>query len=405
MVFKPLKSENILNGFEPKTLVKRIRALVDGKRVIINEASIRYDLKLDDAKEKAKIKEETKVSQTKPQTEEHVPTPSNDPLPYGEDRLQVTELMELCTKLSNMVLSLEQIKTNQAAKIEKQNKRVKKLEAKRKKRTHGLKRMHKIGLSTMIVSFDKKGLGDQEDASKQRRIAEIDDDKDLSFVDETVQDQERIINKDEMMFDMNVDLQGEDVVVDKDAENLSSKDKGKAKMLEPKKPLKKKAQIQADQELAHSYNNADKLLAEQLQAQEREQLSIEERSKLLAELIKSRRKYFAVKRAKEIRNKPLIKAQQKSLMCTYLKNIEGYKQKDFKGRSFDTIKKMSDKTYKRVNTFMAIELEGVEGSKKNQAEVTKGSSKRAGDKLEQECAKRQRLEKEDDSAELQKCLK
>nr|GFD50481.1 hypothetical protein [Tanacetum cinerariifolium] len=47
---------------------------------------------------------------------------------------------------------------------------------------------------------------------------------------------------------------------------------------------------------------------------------------------------------------------------------------------------------------------GMDGSKKTQAEVTKGSSKRAGDEVEQESAKRQRLEKEDDTVELKRCL-
>nr|GEX99991.1 hypothetical protein [Tanacetum cinerariifolium] len=150
--------------------------------------------------------------------------------------------------------------------------------------------------------------------------------------------------------------------------------------------------------------DADRQLAEQLQAQEREHLSIEERSKLLAKLIESRRKYFAAKRAEEIRNKPPKKAQQKSLMCTYMKNMEGYMQKDFKGKSFNAIKKMLDQEYKRVNTFVAMDLEVMEGSKKTQAEVTKGSSKRAGDKIEQESAKRQRLEKENDIPELKRCL-
>nr|GEV44390.1 hypothetical protein [Tanacetum cinerariifolium] len=45
-----------------------------------------------------------------------------------------------------------------------------------------------------------------------------------------------------------------------------------------------------------------------------------------------------------------------------------------------------------------------ERSKKTQAEVTKGSSKRARDEIEQESAKRQRLEKDDDSVELKRCL-
>ncbi|GKE26276.1 hypothetical protein Tco_1441660, partial [Tanacetum coccineum] len=51
--------------------------------------------------------------------EEHVPTPSNDPLISGEDRLKLNELMELCTNLSQRVLDLENTKTSQAAEITK----------------------------------------------------------------------------------------------------------------------------------------------------------------------------------------------------------------------------------------------------------------------------------------------
>nr|GEY34080.1 hypothetical protein [Tanacetum cinerariifolium] len=117
-------------------------------------------------------------------------------------------------------------------------------------------------------------------------------------------------------------------------------------------------------------------------------------------------KYFAAKRAKEIIDKPPIKAQQKSLMCNCIKNMEGYKQKDFKGKSFDAIKKMFEKVYKRVNTFVDMNTEIVEERlKKTQVEVTEGGSKRARDKIEQENAKRQRLEKEDDTAELKRYLK
>nr|GEX98778.1 hypothetical protein [Tanacetum cinerariifolium] len=60
------------------------------------------------------------------------------------------------------VLSLEQTKTNQAAKIEKLKKRVKKLEGKKKKRTHGLKRLYKVGLSARIVSSDEEGCTKKE---------------------------------------------------------------------------------------------------------------------------------------------------------------------------------------------------------------------------------------------------
>nr|GEV59334.1 copia protein [Tanacetum cinerariifolium] len=146
-----------------------------------------------------KQRKATETPQTKPHTEEHVPTPSHDPFSSGEDRMQLTELMELCTKLSNRVLSLEKIKTNQAAEIEKLKKIVKKLKGKKKMRTHGLKRLYKVGLSARIVSFDDEGLVDKEDASKYGRIAETDADKDIFLIDETIQDQGRINNQDEMM--------------------------------------------------------------------------------------------------------------------------------------------------------------------------------------------------------------
>nr|GEX14378.1 helicase [Tanacetum cinerariifolium] len=83
---------------------------------------------------------------------------------------------------------------------------------------------------------------------------------------------------------------------------------------------------------------------------------------------------------------------------------EGYKQKDFRGKSFDAIKEMFDKVYKKGNTFVAMDSKVMEGSKKTQAKVTEGSSKRVGAEIEKESAKRQRLEKEDDTAELKRCL-
>ncbi|GJX13842.1 hypothetical protein Tco_0205600 [Tanacetum coccineum] len=70
--------------------------------------------------------------------------------------------------------------------IAKLKKRVKKLEKKDRKRTHGLKRLFKVGTSARIVSSDEASLGDQEDASKQgRKIDDIDKDAEITLVDET----------------------------------------------------------------------------------------------------------------------------------------------------------------------------------------------------------------------------
>ncbi|GKE28843.1 hypothetical protein Tco_1444227, partial [Tanacetum coccineum] len=139
-----------------------------------------------------------------------VPTHSNDPLLSGEDRLKLTELMELCTKLSERFLALETTKTNQALEIDSLKRRVKKLKKKGGSRTHRLRRLYKVGRSARVVSSDDEGLGDQEDASKQgKKIADIDADAEDTLVDET---QGR---NDEEMFDTCI-LDGEEVFAEQD---------------------------------------------------------------------------------------------------------------------------------------------------------------------------------------------
>ncbi|GJX40365.1 hypothetical protein Tco_0255355 [Tanacetum coccineum] len=98
-----------------------------------------------------------------------------------EDRLKIMELMEICTKLSDRVLALENVKTAQDLEITSLKKRVKKLEKKKKARTPQLKRrLFKV----RIESSTDKSLGDQEDASKQGRNEE---DEEISFVQEDVE--------------------------------------------------------------------------------------------------------------------------------------------------------------------------------------------------------------------------
>ncbi|GKD70133.1 hypothetical protein Tco_1324223, partial [Tanacetum coccineum] len=108
---------------------------------------------------------------------ESVPIHSNDPLLSGEDRLKLNELLDLCTKLPERVLDLEKTKTSQAAEITKLKEKVKKLEKRNKSRNIGLKRLRKVGRTARIESYEDEGLGDQEDASKQgRKIADLDTD-------------------------------------------------------------------------------------------------------------------------------------------------------------------------------------------------------------------------------------
>nr|GEX83758.1 hypothetical protein [Tanacetum cinerariifolium] len=108
----------------------------------------------------------------------------------------------------------------------------------------------------------------------------------------------------------------------------------------------------------------------------------------------------------EKRNNPPTKAQQRSLMCSYLKNMGGWKPKSLKNKSFDEIQELFDKSMKRIHNFVDFRTELVEEiSKKDEAETAQeSSSKRARTELEQENAKKQKMEDDKESAELKQCL-
>ncbi|GJY31561.1 hypothetical protein Tco_0415056 [Tanacetum coccineum] len=452
----------------------QLQALVDGKRIIVTEASVRSDLQLDDEEgmdcllnatifeeltrmdnvtdeavneemddslERAATtatsldaeqdrgninKTQTKATPNEPSS----PGTSSGGGPRRQDTMGDTSArtrFERVSKLSNdpllaRVLDLENTKTAQAQEITSLKLRVKKLEKKGGSRTHKLKRLYKIGRSARIVSSDEASLGDQEDASKQEsKIDDIDKDADITLVDET---QGRY--DDDQMFDVS-DLAGEEVFVaeqgvpDNKKDNVVSTVDDVAQISFDEETVKRlqaefdeeaklaKEKDEANVALIEEWNDiqakieADRLLSERLQAREQEELTIEERAKLFQQLLEKRRKHFAAKRAKEKRNRPPTKAQQRSIMCTYLKNMEGWKPKDL-NKSFANIQELFEKAMKRVNTFVEFRTELVEGTKKRE-----GSEKRAGTELEQEVVKKQKVdvekETEQETSELQSLMK
>ncbi|GJZ14183.1 hypothetical protein Tco_0549413 [Tanacetum coccineum] len=142
--------------------------------------------------------------------------------------------------------------------------------------------------------------------------------------------------------------------------------------------------------------DADFQLAQQMQTEEQEQLSIEEKSKLFVELLEKRKKHFAALRAQEkgaIHNKA-----QREYNVYLLKTMAGYKHNQLKRKSYDEIQEMFDKEMKRVNTFVDMNTELVKGSKTK----AEGSSKRAGDELEQEKAKKQKGNDDQEEEEMKK---
>ncbi|GJZ17741.1 hypothetical protein Tco_0553864 [Tanacetum coccineum] len=142
----------------------------------------------------------------------HVPAHSNDPLLSGEDRMKLTELMNMCTKLSERVLDLEHTKTTQAQEITNLKLRVKKLEKKAGFRNYNFKRLYKVGVTRRVESLDDESLGAQEDASKQGRskIEAIDKDAKVTL-DETQRRNDE--NDDNQMFNTGV-FDGDEIVVE-----------------------------------------------------------------------------------------------------------------------------------------------------------------------------------------------
>ncbi|GJY26885.1 hypothetical protein Tco_0401611, partial [Tanacetum coccineum] len=275
-----------------------------------------------------------------------------------------------------------------------------------------------------------------EDASKQgRRINEIDQDAEVTLIDET---QGR--NDDNLMFDTSVsdehEVKVEKVVstaeVTTDSATTTTVDELTLArtLIEIKaaKPKVRGVMIQEPSEFTTTTTTTpvaskslqdkgkdkaetDYELAQRLQQEEQESLSIKEKSKLFKELFEKRRKFFVAKRAEEKRNKPPTKAQQRSVMTTYLKNMAGWKPKDLKTKLFASVQELFDKAMKRVNTFVDFRTELVEGTKK--LEHTKkakdetsqeSSSKRVGDELEQEKTKKQKINDDQEEAEMRKLI-
>ncbi|GJW89390.1 hypothetical protein Tco_0164730 [Tanacetum coccineum] len=331
-------------------------------------------------------------------------------LQSDEDRLKLDELMALCTTLQNRVLDLEKTKTTQHNEIASLKRRVKKLEKKNRSRTHKLKRLYKVGLTARVESSDnEESLG--EDASKQGRIDAIDADEEITLVS--------VQNVDEEMFDVNV-LDGEEVfvaeqeVVVKDVNNevnvaeevvevinsanaattttptittvdditlaqalieikstkpkekgvviqelgesitiissqlssQQSQDKGKGILIEPMKPIKKKDLIRLDEEAALNL-----------------QAGFDEQERLTREKVE----------------------KEKEANIALIKTWDDIQEK---------IDKIFYRAFMRMNTFVDFRTNLVEGS-----------SKRAGKELEQESTKKQKVDEDKDTVELQSLMK
>ncbi|GJZ11582.1 hypothetical protein Tco_0546341 [Tanacetum coccineum] len=325
-------------------------------------------------------KKNTEVPQSSGSTDnvldENVPTTSNDLLLSGEDRLKLIELMDLCTNLQKKVLDLEKAKTAQDSEIASLKKKVKKLERRNKLRTLGLKRLRKVGSARRVESSDEASLGDQEDASKQgRKIADIDADVEVTLIDET---QGR--NDDNIMFDTGV-LDEQEVKVEKVVST--------AKVTTKSATTTTVDELTMAQTLIEIKATKPKVRGVTIQEPNEFTTTTTRTTPAASKPLQDKGKAKMIESEKPLNKKDQIMYDQEVALRYTIKQLKGFK--------FEVIKDMFDKAFNRVNTFVDYKIELVEGSEKR----AEDSTKRAGTELEQEVAKKQKIDdaKVDDDQE------
>ncbi|GJV50389.1 putative ribonuclease H-like domain-containing protein [Tanacetum coccineum] len=136
---------------------------------------------------------------------------SSGPIPFITYETVIKEWEDRMESVATTISSLV-AEQDSAKEISSLKKRVKQLEKRRKPKASGLKRLRKVGSASRVESSNDVSLGAQEDASKQgRKIADLNADVEVTLIDET---QERF--DEEMLFDVQDDLQGKEVVAEKE---------------------------------------------------------------------------------------------------------------------------------------------------------------------------------------------
>ncbi|GJV67940.1 putative ribonuclease H-like domain-containing protein [Tanacetum coccineum] len=142
--------------------------------------------------------------------------------------------------------------------------------------------------------------------------------------------------------------------------------------------------------------NADQILAEKIQQEEREQYSIEDRAKFLHDTIAAQRKFLAEQRYAAIRNKPPTISQLRNQMITYLKHVANKKHAELKSKSFEEIQVLYERYKKQDQTFVAI------GSEEDERAIKKMNEQAADKEKEQKAESVHEEVKEEEGAKKRK---
>nr|GEV18630.1 putative ribonuclease H-like domain-containing protein [Tanacetum cinerariifolium] len=217
------------------------------------------------------------------------------------------------------VKHLEYDKVAQALEITKLKKRVKKLEKGNRVRVLKLHRLKRVGTSQRIDTSDDTVMDDE--SNQGRIIDEMDKDDAVALMDDKEEDKKDKEDKISKVFESD-QVQGRQA---KSQAEIYRIDMDHAsKVLKEPKPLKKKQQVEMDEEYAR------KLHAEQNKDIDWDVAIYHVKHKAKEDP--------TVKRYQAMKRKPQTKAQAQKNMIMYLKNVAGFKLDYFKGMSYDDIR-------------------------------------------------------------------
>ncbi|GJT01640.1 hypothetical protein Tco_0822809 [Tanacetum coccineum] len=305
-------------------------------------------------------------------------TPGSD-----EGSKKLNELMELCTKLSEKVTSLEDdlkhTKKLYGKALTKLVKKVKQLEAKLKSTTERIK-------ARMVIFDDDEDLV-LEDTSKQERMTETKYEEVEIDLNQTYDDLQRRSIPEEIDLGKGFTLQqltptkvtqGEEQCQESSEAQLSVL--SAAKILADASKERVKTYTRRRSTNSSRDSNARGLFSTAEEVQGKEQISTDEKLdkreetdnidwNIVAEQVQERQSN-TIKRYQTLKKKPVSVAQARKNMMIYLKNMAGYKMGYFKGMSYDEIRPIFEEEYNKIQTLFKKDTEVEKTKTKRIAEET-----------------------------------
>nr|GEW98320.1 hypothetical protein [Tanacetum cinerariifolium] len=318
----------------------KLQALIDQKKVIITEDTIRQNLRLDDA--------------------DGVETPLFDAMLVSQQvQAAVAEVKEDEDEDNKKVANLEQDKIAQALEITKLKQMVRRLEKKRRTKHFGLKSLKKKGKIAELdanedVTLENVDAEVEIDANIQGRMAE----SQAKAYNLDLQHSEKVLsmqdtdeaepNEVEEVLEIVTAAKLMTEVVTTDAPITTA-----AQVPKPSAPKKRRGVvIQDPKETAVALvivHTEDEAFARPLEAELNANINWND---VVDQVKRKEKQDNTMMRYQALKRKPLTEAQARENMMIYLKNMAGFKMDFFKGMTYSEIRHIFEKHYNSIQAFL-----------------------------------------------------